>query len=285
MNVIDSPRATSASTLIVGGLAANVGLTVLFYVVSWVVPGSYEGLWPIVEQLLWLGAVGVLVTGLFQLAGAVTEGSLLRLAAGALIFDGLLDLAVTVFMRQLGGGLFGTLVNDFSLLLSLAARGLLIVAIIQLTMKTHAWVLPLLGMVAVVSVLRSALNAARWHQLIDYELFANPVYRFSLPVISLFNVGAMLVGGLALKAAIPTGPGIGTPALVAAAGLRPAVPEPISPASDFLVGGILLAVGIGVTVVSMEAASNGGRYIVATGAIGVGVGRIIRGFIRAARGA
>jgi hypothetical protein len=43
-------------------------------------------------------------------------------------------------------------------------------------------------------------------------------------------------------------------------------------------------VGIGVTVVSMEAASNGGRYVVATGAIGVGLGRIIRGFIRAGRG-
>lgn len=37
-----------------------------------------------------------------------------------------------------------------------------------------------------------------------------------------------------------------------------------------------MAVGLGVTVVSMEAASNGGRYVVATGAIGVGVGRLIR---------
>ncbi len=70
---------------------------------------------------------------------------------------------------------------------------------------------------------------------------------------------------------------------MAQAGLRPATEVPVSPLADFLVGGLLLAVGLGVTVVSMEAASNGGRYVVATGAIGVGVGRLIRGLIRLGR--
>ena len=285
MNVTDSQRAASPSTLIVAGLAANVGLTVLSYLINWVVPHSYEGFWPIAEELLWLGAVGGLVVGMFQLAGAVSDGSMLRFAAIAMIVNAFVDLVLTLGMRGLGVGFFGVFVNDASLLLSMVARGLLIVAIVQLTMKTHAWVLPLLGMVALLTVMRSALSMAMQHQLVDPELYGNPLFRFAMPAVALFNAGALLVGGLALKAAVPTGPGIGTPALVAAAGLRPADPEPISPASDFLVGGILLMVGIGVTVVSMQAASNGGRYIVATGAIGVGLGRIIRGFIRMARGA
>lgn len=61
--------------------------------------------------------------------------------------------------------------------------------------------------------------------------------------------------------------------------------EATSPISDFLVGGILLAVGIGVTVASLAAASDGGRYVVATGAIGVGLVRIICGFVRLGRSA
>ena len=175
--------------------------------------------------------------------------------------------------------------SDGSLLLSLVSRGLLILVMVQLTMRTHAWVLPLLGMVALLSVMRSAFSAAMQHQLVDYELYRQPLYRFAMPIVSLFNACALAAGGFAVKAVASSGPTMSTPELVAAAGLRPAEPERLSPATDFLVGGILLMVGIGVTVVSMQAASNGGRYIVATGAIGVGIGRIIRGFIRMARGA
>lgn len=281
MNVTDSQRAGSASTLIVAGLAANVGLTVLSYVITWFIPGSYEGVWPIFEELLWFGAVGVLVVGMFQAASAVSDGSMLRLAAGVMILNAFVDLGTTVLTKV---GMFSPVIFDASTLVSMASRGLLIVAIVQLTMKTHAWVLPLLGMVAVLTVMRSALHVAMTHHVVDSELYANPLYRFAMPAVALFNAGALLVSGLALKSAIPTGPGIGTQALVAAAGLRPAEPEQLSPVTDFLVGGILLMVGIGVTFVSLQAASNGGRYVVATGAIGVGIGRIIRGFIRMARG-
>jgi hypothetical protein len=50
---------------------------------------------------------------------------------------------------------------------------------------------------------------------------------------------------------------------------------------DFLVGGIFLLVGLGVTAMSFSAsASTGGRYIVATGAIAVGVVRLVRGLVR-----
>jgi hypothetical protein len=98
--------------------------------------------------------------------------------------------------------------------------------------------------------------------------------------VSLFNVVAMLVVMLAVKAAVS---GASVVPAGAAAGLVPSPEVPESPAADFVVGGILLLVGVGVTVVSLAAASNGGRYLVATGAIGVGLGRLIRGFIRLAK--
>lgn len=283
MNVTDSSRASAATTFIVAGLAANVGLTLLSFGVSRLMPGSYEGVWPIINELFWLAATGVLVTGLLQLAGAVSDGTVLVVTAVVMIVNALIDLAVTVLLRKFFG--FTQLVEDGSLLLSMFTRGLLIFTLVRLTMKTHAWVLPLLGLVAVFTVLRSALSVAMMHQLVDTELYRNPVYWFGMPLVSLFNVSAMLVGGLASRSAVAMAstPGVGTQALVAAAGLRPAEPERLSPATDFLVGGILLLVGLGVTFVSMEAASNGGRYVVATGAIGVGLGRIIRGLVRAGR--
>jgi hypothetical protein len=265
-----------------GALAANVGLTVLAFAVNALVPGSYGGPYQVVQEMLWLAATGVLVVGLFQLAVAVDEPLLAQLVGGAFIAHSVLDLVDTLLMSRLGFGLLQQLMADGSTLLSLAARGLLIFFMVRFTMKAHAWVLPLLATVLLLSLMRSAFSLAAMHQLTPRELYSSPVFRFGLPMVSLFNAVSLFVGGLAVKAAVSGTPQ--TPALVAAAGLQPSPATPISPGADFLVGGILLLVGIGVSVVSMAAASNGGRYVVATGAIAVGVGRLIRGFIRLGKG-
>ncbi len=271
-------RAASASTLVLGGLAANLGLTFLSLVISKLVPGSYEGPWPMIEELLWLGAVGTLTVGLFQLSAVVMDGLLLRAAAGALLVQAVVDLAMTLAKDKIGG----PLVYDGTMLLSLVTRGLLIAALVQATLKTHAWVLPLLGTVAVLSLARTGMTIALQHQVLSYEIYRSPLFSLAVPLASVFNAGALMVAAMALKSAVVGSPN-NTQALVAAAGLRPAEPEPVAPAADFLVGGILLAVGVGVTVISLSSASNGGRYVVATGAIGVGLGRLVRGFIRLAK--
>ena len=278
MNVTDSPRASSGASLVMGALAANVGLTVLAFAVNWLVPGSYDSPYHLVEEMLWLVAIGVLVVGLFQLASAVDEPLPAQLAAGAFLADAVVDLVQTLLMPKLGSGLLEQLMFDGSMLLSLAARGLLVFFMVRFTLKSHAWVLPLLATVMLLSLMRSAFSVAMMHRLASRELYSSPGFRFGMPLVSMFNAVSLFVGGLAVKAAVSGAPQ--TPALVAAAGLQPGPATPISPAADFLVGGILLAVGIGVTVVSLAAASNGGRYVVATGAIAVGLGRLIRGFIR-----
>jgi hypothetical protein len=282
MNVTDSTRASSATLLLVGSLAANVGLTVLSYTVNWLVPGSWEGGFPLIQELLWMVAVAVLVVGLFQLSAAVDEPMMLQVTGIAFIVNALVDLGVTLLPRSgLNFGDLTQLVYDASSLLSLGARGLLLFCLARLTMKTHAWVVPLLGTVALLTLVRSAFSLAAVHRAVPTDLFLTPLYRYVMPLVSLFNAVSILVAALALKGAVSGAPN--TPALVAAAGLQPASAEAPSPVSDFLVGGILLAVGIGVTVVSLAAASDGGRYVVATGAIGVGLVRVIRGFVRLGR--
>ena len=282
MNVTDGPRATSAAVLVLAGLAANVGLTVLSYAVNAVSRSDFDSPIRLVEEGLWLIAVGVLVMGLLNLSAAVDEPVWLRAAALTFIVHSLLDLANTLLMTRLG--LSGPVISDVSMLLLLGARGLLIFCIVRLTMKDHAWVMPLLGTVVLLTLMRTAFSVASIHHLAPTDFYLSPVFRLLFPAVSLFNATAMVFSAFALKASVSAaGGGPSTAQLVADAGLRPGPATPVAPAADFLVGGILLAVGIGVTFVSLAAASNGGRYVVATGAIAVGVGRIIRGFIRLGR--
>jgi hypothetical protein len=283
MNVTDSQKASSGAVLMLGALGANLVLTLLSFTVGWLLSNSSEGPFRIIEELLWLGAVGVLVAGLFQLSQAVDEPTLLHAAIAALILNSLVDTVMTLLGRQLEEqlGLVGLLANDGSMAFALISRFLLLVALARLSMKTHAWVVPLLGTVALFTLMRTAFSVAAIHRVINIELYSSPAYRVGMPLVSLFNAVAFIVAALAVKSAVAGGPN--TQRLVADAGLRPSAPTPMAPGADFLVGGILLAVGIGVTTVSMASASNGGRYVVATGAIAVGIGRIIRGFIRLGR--
>lgn len=291
MRITDSNRAVSAGQLIFLAFVVNLGLTLLFYLVSWLVPGSYEGAWPLIQEVLWLGVSGLLVFGLFQVSQALDERALPVLAAVGWIVMTLIDLLATLGMQGLRGGAepllpswASTVLFDASSLITLAARAVLFVFFARLTMETRAWVMPVLGLSFLLTLSRTVLSFAMSHDLGGRELLMHPAYRYFSFGMGLFNSVAILVAAWGVREALRSGPpGVSTVPITAQAGLVPSAPEPISPAADFLIGGILLAVGIGVTVVSMSAASSGGRYVVATGAIGVGIGRIIRGFIRMAK--
>lgn len=281
MNVTDSQRAASASTLMVAGLAANVGFYLLSIIVNWLVPGAYDSPWRHVETIAWLGLDVLLAVALFQLAAAVEQGGLLRLSAVLLLSSIVLDLPL--YLLRDGDGLFhlDRLFSVLSLLFLVFIRGALSAAFVQLTRYTHPWVLPLLGVVVVLTVVRVGLSAALSFGAVSTDVFVTPLYRYVMPLISVFNSGATLVAGFAVRSAVSGAPQ--TQSVLATAGLVPQAPEPLNPMADFLVGGILLAVGIGVTAISYSSASGGGKYVIATGAVGVGLGRIIRGVIRMAK--
>lgn len=285
MNVTDSKRATSGAWLVLCALGANLFLTVISLVIGGLVPGSYEGTWPLVQDLLWLGAAGVLAAGFFQLAGAVDAPVLLQLTAAALIVNGLIDTAIGQLLPKLSGALGGMapFIYSANIVFFLGVRLLSLWALASLAMKKSAWVVPLLATVAFVSLGRTALNLLMILRLAGLDFFSSTAYRLGTGAVGLFNAVAMLAAAFGVQTAVAGGPN--TPALVAAAGLQPSPPTPTPPFADFLIGALLLAVGIGVTVVSLAAASNGGRYVVATGAIAVGVARIIRGFVKLGRAA
>ena len=276
MRVTDSTRATSAAALMVGALAANLGLTLLGFAVNFAIQPSFDGPWRIVESLLWMSTTLAIAVSFFQLAAAVEEKTLPTLAAVTWVLSSFFDLG-GIFVERIGFGSWSTLFFDADLLLSLLAPGLLLAVLIRVTMSTRAWVVPLLAVVGVLTLLRTGLSVSLMHSDTARDFYQHPLYGLGTIGSRLFNSVGVLVAAWAMREVFKGS--TATPA-GAAAGLVPVAAEPIKPAADFVVGGILLVVGIGVTVVSLSVSSNGGRYVVATGAIGVGLGRLIRGFIR-----
>lgn len=280
MRVIDSRKASLAGTLLVASFGADVALMVLSLAVNRLVMPSFDGPWFVVEQLLWLATSVVTIVGLVTLSGAVEERALPLAAALAWIVMALMDVVSFATLKaNFTSPTVSVLFNDLNMLVSLGGRGLLLVLLARLTMASRPWMVPLLATVGVLSLGCSALSLAMAHQVVSTELYRSPFYGVGTMALSLFNLAALFVAALLAKASL--GEAQLAPARERALGLdAQAQGEPVSPASDFVVGGILLLVGIGVTAVSLSAASNGGRYIVATGAIGVGLGRLVRGFIR-----
>lgn len=277
--------------LLIVAFAANLGLLALSYAVSFAVEDSWKGPWPIIEELMWLGVSVLAVVGLLQIASVVEEKALPILSAVGWIVMALADLAATLFMhftmnQEEGHRLdlpseLGTLVYDASTLLSLGSRAVLFFFFIKVTLSTRAWVTPLLAIAFLFALLRNGLTLVISHTHSGYELYSNPVFRYGTMFATIYGGVVSIVAAWAV---MQTFKGISAAPPTAQQGLQPAIETaPASPQLDFVIGGILLVVGIALTLISMEAASNGGRYVVATGAIAVGLGRIIRGFIRLGR--
>lgn len=285
MRFSDASRAASAGQLLFVGFAVNLGMTVAMYAFNWLVPLSFDSPVRIVEELGWL-AVGLLITvALFQLANVWEEGrSLVMSAAGLWALSVVFDVLSMASMHFLSSGSMpaslSQLINDVDMLISMVGRALLFLALVQLTKERAPWVLPVLGTSLILSLARSGLMFAIGHDLGGRELLHNGVYRLLMPMFSFFNGFAVLAAAWVARDVLRQ---VVVPQTMPGQIPVPPAVQPVSPASDFIAGGLLLAVGVGVTAVSLAASSNGGRYIVATGAIGVGIGRLIRGFIRLAK--
>lgn len=274
--------------LLLIAFAANLGLLALSYAVSFAVEDSWKGPWPIIEELLWIAFSVVGVVALFQISAVVEEKALPILSAIGWIVMSIADLAATLLMhltlnQEEGHRLdvptwLSTLFYDASTLLSIGARGVLFFFFIRVTLSTRAWVTPMLVLSFIFTLMRHGLTLVITHANLGSDLYGNPAFRYGSIFSTLYGGVASI---LAAWAVTQTFKGMSAAPPTAQQGLQPAIETtPASPSADFVIGGILLVVGIAVTAISMEAASNGGRYVVATGAIGVGLGRIIRGLIR-----
>jgi hypothetical protein len=283
----NQPVARRGVTLALGWAIASVVLLVANTLVYRVFAlGRLEALQAGFE-LLWLAASVVLAVGILFIGTSVDRPALAWVLVGLIAVSSLLDLAFTL-MRVLApdSHQLWSLVSIPSSLFGLAERVVFLVLFVQLCGPKHPWAL-------VVALVSGGLGALR--TLISFTLpyvvansgtgFLTSWYPWVMSVTSLITSVASLLLVLAARAQIERSTSSPSPNAVASArSLATAEPAP-NPAADFGIGAVLLLVGIGVSVASYTAASSagGGRYVVATGFIGVGLGRLIRGLIRSSK--
>ncbi|MCU0696000.1 MAG: hypothetical protein MUC96_05680 [Myxococcaceae bacterium] len=282
MLVTNAVSATRGARVVLASALVSVVLWLVTMVVYRLLPvGTSESVYAAVE-LTWLVVSVLLLVGVLMLAGSVDRPGPLWALGVAVGVSSALSLGQTllrIFVQP--SATWWSLLGVPSMLVDLTERGLFLWCVVVLAGATRrSWTVPLAVVSLVVALVRFTLSGA---------MMAAPV--LGLDVVQVvtsgwypwFQSGSGMVGvGVHVALCVGLLAGVsasGAPAPSSAA----APPPPTSSASDLVIGGVLLLVGLGVTVGSYVAASSsssGGRYVVATGLIGVGLVRLIRGVVR-----
>lgn len=280
MTITNQPVALRGVNLAAGYAVASAVLLVLNMVVYRVLSmGRVESVQAGFE-LLWLGAAVVLAVAVIFIGTAIDRPGLAWALVGLIAVSSLLSLGFTL-ARTFAADKYWlwSLFSVPSSLFGLAERIVFVVFFVQLCGPKHPWAL-MVGLVSGgIGVLRTVFSLAL--PLIISRIGGEGLmtwYPWVLGVMSLLGTGTMVALVFAARAQIMNSSS-------EAAAPRPVTGEapPPSPAADFGIGAVMLVVGIGVSVASYAVASSGsggGRYLIATGFIGVGIGRLIRGLIR-----
>lgn len=283
MIITNQPVALRGANLAAGYAIASVVLLVLNTLVYRVFSlGRVESLQAGFE-LLWLAAAVVLAVGVIFIGTAIDRPGLAWALVGLIAMSSLLSLGFTL-ARTFAPDSYRlwSLFSVPSNLFALAERIVFVVLFVQLCGPKHPWAL-MAGLVAGgLGVLRTIISFALpfMMSMVGGGSGLTTWYPWVLGVMGLLTTAATLVLVLAARAQIAN-----SSSETAAPRAEPTV-APVSPAADFGIGAVMLVVGIGVSVASYAVASSGsggGRYLIATGFIGVGIGRLIRGLIRLSR--
>lgn len=230
-------------------------------------------------QLLWLGLAVVLAVGVIFIGTAIDRPGLAWALVGLTAVSTLLSLGFTLArMAAPDSYRLWSFLSVPSNLVALAEHVVFFVFFVQLCGPKHPWAL-MVGLIGGgITVLRSfiAMSLPVIMSMVGGTDFLT-WYPWVLTGLSLVSTVATLALVLAARAQIAN-----STSETAAPRAEP-TEAPVSPAADFGIGAVMLVVGIGVSVASYTVASSGsggGRYLIATGFIGVGIGRLIRGLIR-----
>ncbi len=280
MRVIDSNRVAAGLLVWMGTVVAGLFSSLLY---APLLKGTGENV-DLIFMGFWLVMAIVLCFALAQIALGTEPGALAWVALALEIVTSALSEFVQHGVKQFGLSYsVMAFINVPLMLASLAERALLLWLIVALLGKKHTWgIMVAVGLFGV-SMMRAALPWAISFGAANVELFSSPYYRYGLMAVSMVTSSVTLMMlWFARQSVLEGGNAEVSPR---EAGLAPPpVQESASAGADFAIGAVVLLIGIGVTAVSMSSASGGGRYVVATGAIGVGIARIIRGFIKVGRG-
>ncbi len=283
MRIVDSSRASSGLLLVLCGLGANLVIYLLTSVLNRVVPGFWNST-ALVFALCWFGTAALIAVGFGRAATAVDPPGLLWATVALIAVSSVVELSFELLFR-FGDGR-STVGRYGMVLLSLVERGCIVWVLASLARPRHAWAIAVGGVVLVLTFARTALQVVVSSGLVAPDLRSGGLYGLVMPAIGFINSAALAaIAFAAFDVARETVTGATPLVPPNERGLHgpPVEATPASPAADFAIGTVALVIGLGVTAISVQAASNGGRYVVATGAIAVGVVRIIRGLVRLAR--
>jgi hypothetical protein len=284
MNVIDSPRARLGANALIGVIAVQGVLTVANGFLSGLTLEllGFEA-WRLANTVAWTATDLALMTSLFVLAGGLAreDAGIVKATALAFLVSIGFDLVMLVLERGAAGAPAMLLVTDANILAVLIIRALMLVMFARLAGPSRPWVLPVVGLLGVLTIARTGYLFASVHQLLPVDVAVRSSTRLVFSGLTFVTTVGVLACGFGLRGALTVQPSV--QAVVAASGLRPPDAAPVNAGTDFLVGAVLLALGLGVTFISYSAASGGSRYLVATGAIGSGIGMLLRGVWRLRR--
>lgn len=287
MKITNQPTALRGATLVVAWATGAAFLwvlnSVLFRLPGDAKPETLEG----VMTLLWLGLSVLLAVGVI-LIGTASDRPGLAWSLVALIVVGELFSLAFALSRVFAPGEFRwwTALSVPSSLVGLAERVVFLWLFVLLCGPRRPWALIVALIGGSLVVLRSLFFLVL--PLVGGAGFlASPAYPWVSAALGLVTMGTTLALTLGARATIADGSLLVDAAAPVGGGEPRAAPEPVSAGADLAIGGVLLAIGIGVTVMSYAAASSsgGGRYLIATGFIGVGVARLIRGVVRGSKSA
>ncbi len=267
----------SGRQLLVAAAGGRLGLlllnTVLSRLFSWQALTGLEWVFMAVDA----GIIALIVLALAQLRGELRHPEVAWIAAGLAILVWLIDLGFRLALLVppvSGEPAFTPVMRAASAVAQVviaAADGLLLWVLVSLGAERRAWVRPLAAVAGLAVAVRTLLWVAVTAQLVPEDLSFS-AYRHWISM-----GGIYLVRGAMFALSLGT---LGAPGGAVATGQEGGV----SAGRDLVIGGALLALGLGGTLLSYSLVSgSGGKYVVATGAIAVGLGRIIRGLIRLSR--
>ncbi len=277
MTITNQPVALRGANLLLGYAIGSAFAWVVSVVMSRVFSSSNFEASQAAQQLLWLGLSVVLAVGLILIATAVDRPALVWTLVSLVAIGAMFDLGFTLLQLFARDSFhLWSLISWPSMLLGLAERVVFLIFLVTLCGPAKPWALLVAIVAGAGSALRMLTSALFTLRVIEFGQVMSwyPYFTGVLGLVGLGSVLALVIGARSTIAQSVSSPG--SPVVAAA------VEPPASPAADFGIGAVLLALGLGVSVASYAAASSGsgGRYVVATGFIGVGLGRLIRGLMR-----
>jgi hypothetical protein len=232
--------------------------------------------WYSVQGLIYAGLAVALVCAAWQLSKAVeaTEFPMIMFGLSGLI----LVLDLFWFIQELArfGDDSRTLVTVLGIVGTLAGAALTLswcLVLSQVAGTKLGWATPAAIVVAVLTMVRTLMTIASFAGFFGLQGMYWVRTPMSVVIPLVLGTLALMARGVELGAPSPSLTGI------AAMGAPAIVPEP-GGARLILTGVVLMMIGAAVTAASYGAASGGGRYVVATGAIASGAVTFFRGLIR-----